>query len=342
MRPLFLILGFVVGSAIADGAGHRSGRAGRRGRGGRAFSGRRGRQEAAPLGGYGADAPLDTYAADDELSARDLELQALSANIPGVPGEDYPILAEVPESGFTCDGQVDGGYYADPEAECQVFHICTSDGKGGLGKYSFLCPNGTIFNQNYFICDWWFNFDCSEAETLYSINDDIASERAALAEEGEASDAYGAPEPIEEYAAPVEARDEYAPPPAEYAEYAYDDALPAYDEYVVDEYAAPATDAPATDAPEERLPSYEEEIPAYEAQATYDDGAALPAESGEIIEVVRSGRNRNGRRGRNGRRNNAGRSRSGRRQQGRRQGRNQGGRRSGRQQGRSGRAGFRG
>lgn len=352
MRPLFLILGFVVGSAIADGAGHRAGRTGRRGRGGRAFSGRRGRQEEAALGGYAEPPPLDNYgAASDELSARDLELQALSANIPGVPGEDYPILAEVPESGFTCDGQVDGGYYADPEAECQVFHICTSDGKGGLGKYSFLCPNGTIFNQNYFICDWWFNFDCSEAETLYSINDDIAGERAALAAEGEASDAYGAPEPIAEYAA-VEARDEYAPP-AEYAAYddaAYDETAydaAAYDEYVVDEYAAPATDAPVTDAPEERLPSYEEEIPAYEAQATYDDGAALPAESGEIIEVVRSGRNRNGRRGQNGRRNNAGRSRSGRRQQGRRQqgkrqGRNQGGRRQGRQQGRSGRAGFRG
>jgi hypothetical protein len=44
-----------------------------------------------------------------------------------------------------------------------VFHICTADGQGGLAKYSFLCPNGTIFNQNYFICDWWFNFDCSEA-----------------------------------------------------------------------------------------------------------------------------------------------------------------------------------
>jgi len=340
---LIFVSGALVGLSLADGIhGQRNSR--RQGRrGGRSGFARRGRQEAAPLGGYSAEAPpLDNYAADSEIDARSAELDALAANIPGVPGEDYPIYSEVPESGFVCDGQVDGGYYADPEAECQVFHICTSDGKGGLGKYSFLCPNGTIFNQNYFICDWWFNFDCSEAETLYSINDDIASERAALAEEGEASDAYGAPEPIEEYAAPVEARDEYAPPPAEYAEYAYDDALPAYDEYVVDEYAAPATDAPATDAPEERLPSYEEEIPAYEAQATYDDGAALPAESGEIIEVVRSGRNRNGRRGRNGRRNNAGRSRSGRRQQGRRQGRNQGGRRSGRQQGRSGRAGFRG
>ncbi len=105
----------------------------------------------------------------------------LEKAVPGVPGEDYPIYAEVPESGFACDGQVDGGYYADPEAECQVFHICTADGQGGLSKYSFLCPNGTIFNQNYFICDWWFNFDCAEAEGLYSINDKIAAEREELA-----------------------------------------------------------------------------------------------------------------------------------------------------------------
>ena len=61
----------------------------------------------------------------------------------------------------------------------QVFHICTSDGQGGLSKYSFLCPNGTIFNQQYFICDWWFNFDCSEAQGLYSLNEKIAAEREA-------------------------------------------------------------------------------------------------------------------------------------------------------------------
>ena len=58
------------------------------------------------------------------------------------------------------------GYYADSEAECQAFHICSADGQGGLTKYSFLCPNGTIFNQEYFICDWWFNVDCSKAEAL--------------------------------------------------------------------------------------------------------------------------------------------------------------------------------
>ncbi|XP_037803533.1 uncharacterized protein LOC119597936 isoform X2 [Penaeus monodon] len=39
----------------------------------------------------------------------------------GVPGVDYPILAFVPATGFSCNGQLPG-YYADtsPEARCQV------------------------------------------------------------------------------------------------------------------------------------------------------------------------------------------------------------------------------
>ena len=38
----------------------------------------------------------------------------------------------------------------------QVFHICAlADPSGRLYTYSFLCPNGTVFNQRYFICDWW-------------------------------------------------------------------------------------------------------------------------------------------------------------------------------------------
>merc|ERR1711892_691564 len=102
---------------------------------------------------------------------------SLEEAIPGTPGEDYPIFSEVPETSFLCDGQADGGYYADPEAECQAFHICANDGNGGRTKYSFLCPNGTIFQQQYFVCDWWFNVDCSLAESLYSLNDDNAAER---------------------------------------------------------------------------------------------------------------------------------------------------------------------
>ena len=104
---------------------------------------------------------------------------SLEEAIPGIPGDDYPIFAEVPDTSFLCDGQADGGYYADPEAECQVFHICGSVGNGGLTKYSFLCPNGTLFQQQYFVCDWWFNVDCSTSEQFYSLNDENAAEREA-------------------------------------------------------------------------------------------------------------------------------------------------------------------
>jgi len=112
-------------------------------------------------------------------------LDWLIESVPGVPGEDYPIYAEVPDTGFTCDGQVEGGKYADPAAECQAFHVCAlGDMDGGLLTYSFLCPNGTIFNQEYFICDWWFNVDCSQAEGLYSLNDEIAAEAPQAAQGG--------------------------------------------------------------------------------------------------------------------------------------------------------------
>ena len=174
---------------------------------GRRHSARRSGRQEAPAAGY--EQPPAEYAAgsgDDQAGyvdgaasdSADAALAMLQGSIPGVPGEDYPIYAEVPESAFLCDGQVDGGYYADPEAECQAFHICTADGAGGLAKYSFLCPNGTLFNQNYFICDWWFNFDCSTAEELYSLNDEIAAERDALAGAADDLGAYGAPA---EYAA---------------------------------------------------------------------------------------------------------------------------------------------
>ena len=71
-------------------------------------------------------------------------------------------------------------YYADTDADCQSFHICAPDGSNSLLKYSFLCPNGTLFNQQYFICDWWFNVDCSQAEGLYGINDEVAAEAAGI------------------------------------------------------------------------------------------------------------------------------------------------------------------
>ncbi|XP_069980860.1 uncharacterized protein [Penaeus vannamei] len=117
--------------------------------------------------GFGGSSNGYGYGQDDEIAA-------LAESIPGggVPGEDYPILASVPDTGFSCDAQAVQGYYADTAAEagCQVFHIC-QDRALRRQQDSFLCPNGTIFNQQYLVCDWWFNVDCSQAESFYSVNE---------------------------------------------------------------------------------------------------------------------------------------------------------------------------
>jgi len=198
MRPLACILALaLVGSSVGQFR-----------RGQRLRSGRQETGYAAPdyddaQPAYGGDQDVYQGAASSPAGSDD-NIAMLEKAVPGVPGEDYPIYAEVPESGFACDGQVDGGYYADPEAECQVFHICTADGAGGLSQYSFLCPNGTVFNQNYFICDWWFNFDCAEAEGLYGLNDELAAEREA-ASASEPQGSYASPDaaPIGGYDAPA-------------------------------------------------------------------------------------------------------------------------------------------
>merc|ERR1712226_1397056 len=210
MQSAALVLALALGVVSGDGLGGHAH--------GRSHSARRSGRQEAPAVGYeqppaenGADQA--GYDADAAASDADAALAMLQGSIPGVPGEDYPIFAEVPETAFLCDGQVDGGYYADPEADCQAFHICTADGQGGLAKYSFLCPNGTVFNQNYFICDWWFNFDCTTAEELYSLNEDIAAERDANSPDGGAASA-----PQASYAAEG-ADDSYAGPGGDQANY---------------------------------------------------------------------------------------------------------------------------
>ncbi|RZC38675.1 CBM 14 domain containing protein, partial [Asbolus verrucosus] len=88
--------------------------------------------------------------------------------IPGEPGQDYPILSEIPETSFACEQQQWPGYYADVETRCQVFHICANN-----KTYDFLCPNGTIFHQEYLVCVWWNQFDCNTAPSLFGINANI-------------------------------------------------------------------------------------------------------------------------------------------------------------------------
>lgn len=88
--------------------------------------------------------------------------------IPGEPGQDYPIYSEIPQTSFDCNQQQYPGYYADVEAQCQVFHICALN-----RTFDFLCPNGTIFSQENLVCVWWNQFDCSTAPSLYGNNANI-------------------------------------------------------------------------------------------------------------------------------------------------------------------------
>ncbi|KAG7164989.1 uncharacterized protein LOC121870913 [Homarus americanus] len=119
------------------------------------------------LGGATSAAKLRS---NDRFSSFSRNLADSSYTIRGVPGKDYPILASVPFTVFRCKRRVPG-YYADtaPVAGCQVFHICQEGGQ----RDSFLCPNGTIFNQQYFVCDNWDNVDCAKSRRFYSLNEEL-------------------------------------------------------------------------------------------------------------------------------------------------------------------------
>jgi hypothetical protein len=53
----------------------------------------------------------------------------------------------------------------------KAYHTC-HDGREGHQGASFLCTNGTIFNQKEFACDWWYNVHCEEATNYYHLNAD--------------------------------------------------------------------------------------------------------------------------------------------------------------------------
>ncbi|KPJ04008.1 hypothetical protein RR46_07767 [Papilio xuthus] len=83
--------------------------------------------------------------------------------VPGQPGNDYPTLATIPRTSFSCAGR-EPGYYADIDTNCQVFRVCTVGATYGF--QSFLCPNGTLFNQAVFVCDWWMNVNCKNSDEV--------------------------------------------------------------------------------------------------------------------------------------------------------------------------------
>jgi len=93
-------------------------------------------------------------------------------SIPGEPESDYPIFDRIPKTSFTCQGRLDG-YYADVETRCQAFHVCITLPNDVAVQNSFLCPNGTLFNQEGFVCQWWADVDCASSDSFFKLNANI-------------------------------------------------------------------------------------------------------------------------------------------------------------------------
>ncbi|KAF8776911.1 uncharacterized protein LOC129975919 [Argiope bruennichi] len=106
-----------------------------------------------------------SFANTKSTSAEDFDMGD-NYSIPGQPGTDYPTYYEIPLTNFDCKEFQLPGFYADEEADCQVFHNCDTERQ----KHSFLCPNGTVFNQELFICDWWYNVKCEDSPLHFPLH----------------------------------------------------------------------------------------------------------------------------------------------------------------------------
>jgi len=117
-----------------------------------------------------------------------MNIKMLGISVPGTPGEDYPIFSAVPQTSFTCSDKDEGGYYADMETGCQVYHTCGNREDYNLVKFSSLCPNGTIFAQQQQTCRWWYLVDCLSSDSFYFSQTNIReSSQISVSNGGQAS-----------------------------------------------------------------------------------------------------------------------------------------------------------
>ncbi|GJQ76251.1 hypothetical protein Trydic_g1986 [Trypoxylus dichotomus] len=90
-----------------------------------------------------------------------------------LPSNATSIRTEISDS-FSCDGR-EYGYYADVENDCQLFHVCLpvthSNGRQQTFRWSFICPDDTVFNQEIFTCTRSDeSINCADSPRFYSLN----------------------------------------------------------------------------------------------------------------------------------------------------------------------------
>lgn len=97
----------------------------------------------------------------------------------------YLDFDNLPETNFTCAGKVIGGYYADLETSCQMFHVCTIGQLDEPMDIKFLCLNGTVFDQETRVCERVDEVDCSRSERFYYLNLELYGNTMVPISEGE-------------------------------------------------------------------------------------------------------------------------------------------------------------
>ncbi|XP_042857023.1 U-scoloptoxin(01)-Cw1a-like [Penaeus japonicus] len=115
-----------------------------------------------------------------------LALLGMAAAVPGLRQrrDSFPFLFELPsnaslilggiQTGFEC-GDLPYGYYADTSNNCAIYHVCLPYVDNDLyvtRHFSFLCGEGTMFDQERLVCDFPENsVACQESTTFRRVNE---------------------------------------------------------------------------------------------------------------------------------------------------------------------------
>jgi len=88
--------------------------------------------------------PEQTETEDESSPAEPASLGTLT-----LPSNATSIRSDITDN-FSCANKT-YGYYADVENDCQIFHVCLpvtyADGRENTFRWSFICPEETIFSQ---------------------------------------------------------------------------------------------------------------------------------------------------------------------------------------------------
>ncbi|XP_054735865.1 cytadherence high molecular weight protein 1-like [Anastrepha obliqua] len=113
---------------------------------------------AGPLHGVKRNVPIVLQ--EEEVEAERPAPEPLAPEYPEMPStltlpsNATSIRTDITDN-FSCDDKV-YGYYADVENDCQIFHVCLpvtyADGKENTFRWSFICPEETVFSQDSFTC----------------------------------------------------------------------------------------------------------------------------------------------------------------------------------------------